>query len=235
MTREDIIRDIKKITEADGGKPPGARKFENETGIKESNWHGIYWARWGDALKEAGFSANSLQSKTADEAIFRALVEAVNHFGKFPTKAEYQLFRRSKPNSPSDRVLFGSQERRHGIIKDFRDWLNTKTDHTHIAALLPKIVDAASKNTNGLVEGSVYLIKSGAHYKIGRSDQIERRVKEIRIALPDKAELVHHIRTDNPAGIEAYWHNRFADRRANGEWFKLTRADIAAFRKRRFQ
>jgi hypothetical protein len=82
--------------------------------------------------------------------------------------------------------------------------------------------------------GFVYLIRSGRHYKVGRSNSAGRREYELAIQLPEKAQTAHVIRTDDPVGIEAYWHNRFAPKRKNGEWFDLTAADIAAFRRRKF-
>ena len=122
------------------------------------------------------------------------------------------------------------------MLSRLADFVRQDTQYQDVAVMLgtvPSGPDAAVSRPPA--EGLVYLIKSGPHYKIGRSDELERRVKEIRIALPEAAALVHAIRTDDPAGIEAYWHRRFAEKRANGEWFKLTAADVAAFRRRKFQ
>ena len=78
------------------------------------------------------------------------------------------------------------------------------------------------------------MARMGKHYKIGKTNHAGRRERELAIQLPEKASTVHTIKTDDPEGIEAYWHRRFEAKRKNGEWFELSAADVAAFRRRRF-
>jgi hypothetical protein len=42
------------------------------------------------------------------------------------------------------------------------------------------------------------------------------------------------IRTDDPSGIELYWHLRFGANRKNGESFDLDRSEVAAFERWNF-
>lgn len=79
--------------------------------------------------------------------------------------------------------------------------------------------------------GEVYLFKSGHFYKIGKTNCTVRRGSELRIMLPEKITLIHSIKTDDPSGIEAYWHKRFELKRKNGEWFDLTSNDVKAFKR----
>ncbi|MBC9247191.1 GIY-YIG nuclease family protein [Paracoccus sp. 11-3] len=235
--RDFILQEIRRVASANGGKAPGRRTFERETGISVHQWRGRFWARWGDALIEAGLSANTKQAKTDSDFLLGKVAEAFRHFKREPTLIELRMYRQLDPELPTHSTLAKHYPAKDDMITALREWTANRDGYDDVAAMLPAATSSPSapRPLSKPVEGFVYLIKSGDYYKIGRSDDAERRFKQITIALPDKAELFHTIRTDDPSGIEAYWHRRFDGRRANGEWFKLTAADIAAFKKRKFQ
>jgi hypothetical protein len=52
--------------------------------------------------------------------------------------------------------------------------------------------------------------------------------------VPHELVQVHAILTDDPSGIEAYWHRRFKNKQRHNEWFELSAEDIAAFKRRKF-
>ena len=234
--REQILNEIRKLAAENGGQTPGSTLFERETGIRDGVWRGVYWARWSDAVKEAGFEPNAKQGRYEESFFLTKFAEACRHFGKFPTQSELRMYKQKDAEFPgmlSIRRQFGSLT---NVPERLVAWAKFSGDSPDLVQMLgDRPSEPRTSLPTSIKEGLVYLIRSGAHYKIGRSDEIERRVKEIRTALPDAATLVHTIRTDDPPGIEAYWHRRFAERRANGEWFKLTASDIAAFKRRKYQ
>lgn len=235
--RDFILQEIKRLASENGGQAPGQKLFAKETGIAAHQWLGRYWARWGDALTEAGFQPNDWTGKLDSDSLLNGIIHAMRQFGRMPTKAELLLRRKVDPAIPSIQAIRRQFGRRDDIIAALS---KRAAEDANLADIIPMIPALSSKpivrpTHYKIVEGFVYLIKAGDFFKIGRSDNAERRFKEITVALPDKAELFHTIRTDDPPGIEAYWHRRFADRRANGEWFKLTSQDIAAFKKRKVQ
>ncbi|PYL57707.1 MAG: hypothetical protein DMF30_05315 [Verrucomicrobia bacterium] len=238
MTKEQILNEIKRIAADNSGVPPGKQRFSTETGISESAWSGKYWARWGDALREAGFPPNVWQVPHQEEFLIESYIRLIRELGRFPVLRELRLKRRADSSFPSTGSLnrFGSKATTASrIIKlcrargGYDDVIKLcETFATEPAARAEAKADAEPEF------GFVYLLKSGRHYKIGRSDSAGRREYELAIQLPEKATKIHEIRTDDPPGIEAYWHNRFEAKRRGGEWFDLDASDVNAFKRRKF-
>jgi hypothetical protein len=238
VEKDHILSEIRRLAEQNGGKPLGRNRFFEATGIREADWLGRYWARWGDAVKEAGLQPNEMMGRSDDDEAIRRLAIETRHFGHFPTYAELRMRRREDESLPGTTVYerLGPKQVLAGRVAAYCERHPEYADVLEIVSPLLKPEESSSpdEEEGDSEHGFVYLLKSGRHYKLGRTNSVGRREYELAIQLPERAIKVHVIATDDPAGIESYWHRRFADRRKNGEWFELTRSDVKAFKRRSF-
>jgi hypothetical protein len=236
-TREEIIAAIQQATAHDGGDPVGRVRFERLTGIQRGAWLGVYWSRWGEALQAAGFDPNSPYQPRDQNEVLIQVAEMVRTLGKLPSEPELRIARQSHDALPSREGL-RSLGSRADLIAKLRELAKSDPNHSGLLALLPEPVanDAGPGRSvptpPPAVTGQVYLARMGKHYKIGRTNATGRRMYELAIQLPERVTLVHALQTDDPDGIERYWHERFKDKNTNGEWFALSREDVAAFKRR---
>lgn len=74
----------------------------------------------------------------------------------------------------------------------------------------------------------IYLVKNDHElYKIGRTKELARRMKRFDVKLPFPVEVIAVIETYEPVTEEKLWHERFAHKRIDGEWFALDADDVA--------
>ncbi len=238
MDREAIIREIQSLAKRDG-KPPGRRRFEAVTGVAMHDWYGRYWARWGDALRDAGLEANDYQEAIPEDELLAIYLRVVIDLKHVPSDGELRLYGRQIDGFPGHSTFRNRLGHKQVLL---RKLLAYAREH-RVSADIEAEIDAAIKPTDSaapeistepVITGYVYLLKSGRYYKVGKAVAPDRRRYEIGLQLPEKTEAVHSIETDDPSGIEVYWHHRFRDKRLNGEWFDLTRDDVRAFKRRKF-
>lgn len=234
--KRDIVREIKRIA-AEIGRPPGVAVFERETGVKQSDWYPHLWLRWRDALEEAGYAPNKLQSKLDDSVVIEKYVGLVRELGRLPLGGEVRRKAKTDKSFPSHTVFsrFGGKEQ---LIEAVAAFCQNNVGYDDVGVLC----ESHARSTEGanhvgrapierLVIGSVYLMKSGRHHKIGRTNVMGRRERELGIKIPVPPRTVHVIETDDPVGVESYWHRRFAGKRGEGEWFDLSSDDVRAFKR----
>ena len=235
----DYILDQMKITAAEnGGVPLGRLRFQATIGINEHQWT-KFWARYSDLVVEAGLLPNSLQAATSEEVLLASLADLTRALGRFPTDRDLLARRTIDEQFPNNRVFARSLGSKAQRVEKLLAYCRANPGCDDVLAICASVKIEAANQTAATPktapeDGFVYLLKSGRFYKIGKATHAGARERQLQIQLPEAAAHVHVIRTDDPAGIEAYWHQRFAAKRKNGEWFDLDRDDVSAFKRRKF-
>jgi hypothetical protein len=236
INREHILNEIQRVAIASKGSPPGRLKFASITGIHEHVWS-RYWARWGDALTEAGFKPNRWGRGFADEELLEKLAAYARELGRYPVGREIRLKALHDAAFPSENPFrrFGS---RKSLALRLRDY-SLARGYEDLVPLCESVAKETLKREPRLQRQKarptfVYLVKADSGYKISRSKAVLRREAKLVFGTKEKPQIVHSIRTDDPRGIATYWRRRFADCRDKTGSFRLSTDDVSAFRKRKF-
>lgn len=79
--------------------------------------------------------------------------------------------------------------------------------------------------------GYVYLIKAidTPWFKVGQSLKPKIRAKQLGTRSPYDIAIIKTHAVSDMDRAEAYWHQRFTNKRGNGEWFTLDPDDVRSF------
>lgn len=75
-------------------------------------------------------------------------------------------------------------------------------------------------------DGCIYVIKAGEYRKIGRTKNINDRIRTLKIQLPFPVEVEAVVPCENSAASEAFLHKAYSCNRRNGEWFYMENGEL---------
>lgn len=216
MKREHILKEIKRIAAANGGRAPGAQRFQTETGIRKSDWYPMLWLRWSDAIREAGCQINVLSQPYGGDVLIKKYIDLIRELKRFPIEGDLRIKRQKDRTFPGHCAFsrLGSKAERVRKIHEYC------LQHSGYDDVIPCCKGVKGKQSLPPEEthstkspvGYVYLVKHGSRreYKIGRTNNPLRREGEISIQLPEQLKPEHYIETEIPSdgGIPSDGANR---------------------------
>lgn len=167
-SKEKILNEINRLAKSNGGISPSKGIFEQETGIKESDWLGRYWTKWSDALIEAGYEPNLFGTPAYEEEyVLEKVAGFTRELGHFPNRNEIRLRKRSDPRLPTDvtiRKKFGSKQ---GLTAKMLVFVESNREWSDLVPIVKAELETYDNNTPELdaeasgKAGYVYLMQHG--------------------------------------------------------------------------
>src|SRR5262249_27249641 len=153
-----------------------------------------------------------------EEYLIECFILLVRKLGHLPTRADMRMERAGNGLFPDPKTFerWGHKNERIGKVLAY---CRSHAGYDDVVAILEPAWNPAIDATDQTqlkgesTFGFVYLVRGRAgEYKIGRSNHVSRRISQLSTAAAVAPSLVHEIKTDDPLGIEAYWHARFASK-----------------------
>ena len=131
-------------------------------------------------MREAGFQPNQKQGAIDDSVLLDNLIALIRELGHFPVAAEIRLKGAQDPTFPNLKT-FARFGLKHELVAKLRAYCESNAGYDDVATICAVVTP--SNNERPVTDGKgaepafgfVYLMKSGKHYKIGRSNAVGRR------------------------------------------------------------
>lgn len=242
FTKKDIIKELQQQAKELGGKTPSEVNFYENTdvGIMDRK---KYWPNYGELVIEAGLTPNKFdKTKYSYDKLCKLFIEIIREKNKWPTRGELDIKHYKSSAFPDSATFY----KKLGLVstgdlaQKIIEYVENKKEYEDVVKICKPFLRENVKKGDSLFidKGYVYLLKSklrnAVAYKIGRTKNIENRIKQLRQP-SNIEEILHYIETDDSIGVEKYWHSRFKANRLypgkpKDEWFKLSSSDIKAFK-----
>lgn len=140
--------------------------------------------------------------------------------GMYKTKEMYEIY---KTDYNYSQRTFESDLRKAKKYLENQGWRPNKEQRT-----LNLIDIFYSDGLSCFNIGGVYIVQcvGTVFFKIGKANNIDRRLRSLQVGCPFQLRIVHYIECDNPHVLERALHNKYKDKRMRGEWFSLNETDI---------
>src|SRR5438552_3298999 len=135
LTKDQIVGEIKRCAAANGGVPPGWRKFRTETGIGEKDWLGKHWARWSEALRDAGFESNQFNEPYTEDELREQYAKMTLEFGRLPTDRDIRLAVTKGAQLPSGKTLAGKFGGKTRLIEKLLEYCTSRPEYSQVVPL----------------------------------------------------------------------------------------------------
>jgi hypothetical protein len=100
MNKAHILQEIKRTADANGGVPLGINTFLKETGINKWDWQ-KYWDRWNEAVCEAGYTPNLLNSAYDETELLEKYAKLAQALKRLPARGDLHLKAHNDPEFPN--------------------------------------------------------------------------------------------------------------------------------------
>ncbi len=134
----------------------------------------------------------------------------------------------SKKNIIDDK--FFKENVDYEIVKT-KVYSNTLTDYMVTLDMAETIKNKYKIKREKNKPNKIYIFKANKYYKIGKCNNVKRRVKQLQTGCMFDIEILDYFEVTDATKTEKELHEKYKHKQIKGEWFKLTKKDVMDIRK----